>query len=97
MIIDIKRFNEEIEKKCEELFTPYVVVVFQAGHNLLDAELSPELVEILEYDANSNSYSWLSDWYEGHKFINLIGIYSSEELIKILKGLEDIKKYLTMY
>lgn len=97
MILEIKQFNEEIQKKCEECFQPYIIVVFQAGFNLLDVEMNPEKLEILEFDANENSYSWLSDWFEGQKYINLIGIYSSEELITILKGLENIKRYLTMY
>ena len=80
------------EAYCEDMF-----VVFKAAYCEPDLETEPILFEHMEYDGNYDIHCWLNDWDEGQEYIDFYGVYTKDDLIKLIlmpNSIDLIKKRL---
>ena len=59
-------------------------VVVRFGHTEKEMLESPYKLEVLEWQCNCIDLIWETDWWEGEEYIDLFGIYTDEDFLKLV-------------
>lgn len=59
-------------------------VVLKQGHTEKDMLESPYELQVLEWQCNCTDLIWEHDWWEGEEYIDLFGIYTDEDFLKLV-------------
>ena len=59
-------------------------VVLKQGCTEKDMLESPYKLEVLEWSDDSPNLIWENDWWEGEEYIDLLGIYTDEDFLKLV-------------
>ena len=64
-------------------------VVVRQGHTEKEMLEFPYKLEVLEWRDNCIDLIWETDWWEGEEYIDLFGIYTDEDFLKLVGAKGD--------
>lgn len=84
---------DELDKMVDDfakshLSTDYFVVLRQ-GYTEKDMLESPYELQVLEWQDECCNLVWEYDWWEGEEYIDLFGIYTDEDFLKLIGAKGD--------
>lgn len=59
-------------------------VVLKQGYTEKEMLESPYKLEVLEWRGDGLNLIWETDWWEGEEYIDLFGIYTDEDFLKLV-------------
>jgi len=59
-------------------------VVIRQGYTEKEMLESPYELEVLEWRGDGLNLIWETDWWEGEEYIDLFGIYTDEDFLKLV-------------
>ena len=78
-----RNFEKIVFSFCEE-YKEDLFVVFKAAYRAAELETEPILFEHMEFDGNNDIHCWLNDWDEGQECIDFYGVFTKDDLIKLI-------------
>lgn len=80
MIITYNNFCQKINEITQHNLCD-LYVLFSRGYTEKEAKDNKYELELLEFNGNDLTHTWLNDWYEGQQYIDFYGVYTEDNII----------------